>query len=163
MRRQFRTLSDTLSYQVFLVTYLLSYVEAIASADLVIDMELLDTSWLYRHMIELAISEGTGFMMDFADCHVPVRKIAKLSIDRDHLTSRVVMEVLAALDGRRSASHVGTARGHRRAFGAGPGPGIAYLRVRQHVWVSPIPSELVPTDVPPRESRLRENVRDAVR
>lgn len=72
MRSRFERLGDELSYQAFMAVYLLSYQHALPEADLVIDMDMLSRSTMYRRHIAAILGARTGASLDFDDCALPV-------------------------------------------------------------------------------------------
>jgi hypothetical protein len=99
MRRHCRTLDDEQSYRAFLAVYVLSYLEAIAYADLIIDMDLLSVSAAYRRSIERPIAQMTGLTLDLGDCDCPARDATDVGVD----FARINDEVLEQIDQLRDA------------------------------------------------------------
>jgi hypothetical protein len=95
MRTQFRRLDDELSYKVFVAVYILSYLEALPEADLVIDMDLLSDSAPYGKAIAGAIFSRTGLAPDFSDCSLPAHDVERVGLDFARLHDSVANWLLA--------------------------------------------------------------------
>ena len=86
MRSRFRRLDDELSYRVFLTVYILSYLQALPAADLLVDIDLLGTSY---NTISRGIAGRTGLLLDFSDCSLPMHDANGVGIDFERIHAEV--------------------------------------------------------------------------
>lgn len=84
VQRAIQPWSDELSFRAFLSVYVLSLMNALPYADLVIDMDHMGRYPLYRDWITLACEELTGYAPNFRDCSCPMHdsKVASVRFDR---------------------------------------------------------------------------------
>lgn len=95
LRAHFRRLDDELSYKAFIAVYILSYLDALSEADLLIDMDLLSASQAYAAGISCAIHARTGLAVDFSDCSLPTHDVVRVDLDFAHLQDQVAEWLLA--------------------------------------------------------------------
>ncbi|HTY82731.1 MAG TPA: hypothetical protein VMB19_00865 [Silvibacterium sp.] len=72
---------DELSYRAFMAVSLLSYAVAVPAADLVLDVDRLGRSHVYRDKVSAKILANTGLDIDFNDCRVPTHDTAGVRLD----------------------------------------------------------------------------------
>lgn len=79
-----------LLYALFLYVYVSGILAALPYADLVVDMDLLSDSFVYRSLIERRIHGLTGLALDFSDCRIANRTTTEPPIDFQRLNHAVL-------------------------------------------------------------------------
>ncbi|MBU4434800.1 MAG: hypothetical protein KKC14_10345 [Alphaproteobacteria bacterium] len=68
LRRRLKRAPDEVSFAAFIAVYVLSYLKALAQADLVIDIDRLGADPAYGREVSAAVAAATGLAPDFSDC-----------------------------------------------------------------------------------------------
>lgn len=96
LRRRFEPLDDQLSYRAFLAVYMLSYMEALPHADVVIDVDRLSRLRPYARTVGHELLHATGVDLDFADCTLPANHRVDAGVNvraiRRELSERILLE-----------------------------------------------------------------------
>lgn len=71
VRRRLKRAPTDVSFAAFIAVYVLSYLKALAEADLVIDVDRLGTDAAYARAVSAAVAAATGLAPDFSDCRAP--------------------------------------------------------------------------------------------
>lgn len=71
VRRRLKRAPASVSFAAFIAVYVLSYLKALAQADLVIDVDRLGADAAYARGVSLAVEAATGLAPDFSDCRAP--------------------------------------------------------------------------------------------
>jgi hypothetical protein len=71
IRRRLKRAPAGVSFAAFIAVYVLSYLKALAQADLVIDVDRLGADAAYAQGVSAAVETATGLAPDFSDCRAP--------------------------------------------------------------------------------------------
>jgi hypothetical protein len=71
IRRRLKRAPAGVSFAAFIAVYVLSYLKALAQADLVIDVDRLGADAAYARTVSAAVEAATGLAPDFSDCRAP--------------------------------------------------------------------------------------------
>lgn len=71
VRRRLKRAPAGASFAAFIAVYVLSYLKALAQADLVIDVDRLGADAAYARTISAVVEAATGLAPDFSDCRAP--------------------------------------------------------------------------------------------
>ena len=94
MRSHWRRPDDALSYRVFLMVYVLSYLHALPEADLLIDMDSLGQRFSSQ-CVARALAARTGLLLDFSDCSMPTHDTNDAAVDYARVHEEVLGWLLA--------------------------------------------------------------------
>lgn len=110
VRKAIQPWSDELSFRAFLSVYVLSLMNALPYADLVIDMDHMGRYPLYRDRITLACEELTGYAPDFRDCSCPMHD-SKVAVRFDRIGPEVLEHLaIGGIDRSSKATHAALAQ-----------------------------------------------------
>jgi hypothetical protein len=71
VRRRLKRAPASMSFAAFIAVYVLSYLKALAQADLVIDVDRLGADAAYARTVSAVVETATGLAPDFSDCRSP--------------------------------------------------------------------------------------------
>lgn len=99
VRRRFKRAPDRVSFAAFLAVYVLSYVDALPRADLVVDVDRLGADSNYARAMAGAIEGLTGLRLDFSDCRTPPPHpdTARVDYRREALATIQALDISAIL------------------------------------------------------------------
>ncbi len=90
VRRRLKRAPAKVSFAAFLSIYILSYLQALPEADLVIDVDRLGRDADYRAAVSQAIEAGCGLSLDFSDCRTPEPRETAPPVRYRQMSRRVV-------------------------------------------------------------------------